>query len=67
MALARAVVARVWSYAFLLALSFWSCGCVRRGQVCLEASHGRVAPDWARNDQVGASVCVDVEPPGAAE
>jgi hypothetical protein len=52
-----------WALALVLAPS----ACVRRGQVCLEASHGRVAPDWARDDRVGASVCAEVEPPGPSE
>jgi hypothetical protein len=38
-------------------------GCVRRGTICLEASHGRVDPGWSRSDNVGASVCAEVEAP----
>jgi hypothetical protein len=43
---------------------FGGSGCVRRGQVCLEVSHGRVDPNWSRSDNVGASACADIEPPG---
>lgn len=57
----------VGSIAFLLVLVLLTCACVRRGQVCLEASHGRVDPGWQRQDSVGASVCAEVEPPGAPE
>jgi hypothetical protein len=50
---------------FLLLLAILTCaGCVRRGTVCLEASHGRVDPNWARQDNVGVSVCAEVAPPG---
>jgi hypothetical protein len=58
----------VGSIVFLLVLAILTCvGCVRRGTVCLEASHGRVDPNWSRNDNVGASVCAEVEAPGATE
>lgn len=57
------MIARAALLVAALALS----ACVRRGQVCLEASHGRAAPSWERQDTVGASVCVDVEPPEAQE
>lgn len=49
---------------FVLALVV---SCVRRGTVCLEASHGRVDPNWSRSDNVGASVCAEVEAPGDPE
>lgn len=52
---------------FLVWLLALSLSCVRRGQVCIEASHGRVDPGWQRNDSIGASACVDVEPPGEPE
>lgn len=37
-------------------------GCVTRTQLCVEAQRARPSADWVRNDSVGASVCVDVEP-----
>jgi hypothetical protein len=51
------------SVLFLVFLAALCCACVRRGQVCIEASHGRVDPGWSRNDNVGASVCAEVEAP----
>jgi len=52
------------SIGFLIALAVLSLACVRRGTVCLEASHGRVDPGWSRSDNIGASVCAEVAPPG---
>jgi len=50
---------------FLIVLALLTCaGCVRRGQVCITAEHGQVDPNWSRSNNVGASVCADVEPPG---
>lgn len=52
------------SIAFLVVLAVLSLACVRRGTVCLEASHGQVDPNWSRSNNVGASVCAEVAPPG---
>jgi hypothetical protein len=58
------VVRFVHSVAFLVVLAVLSLACVRRGQVCITAEHGQVDPNWSRSNNVGASVCADVEPPG---
>jgi hypothetical protein len=55
------------SVAFLIVLAVLSLACVRRGQVCITAEHGQVDPNWSRSNNVGASVCADVEPPGEPE
>lgn len=47
----------------IVAILTFAPGCVRRGTVCLEASHGRVEPNWTRQDNVGVSVCAEVAPP----
>jgi hypothetical protein len=52
---------------FLIALAVLSLACVRRGQICITAEHGQVDPNWSRSNNVGASVCADVEPPGEPE
>lgn len=57
----------VGSLLFILLLALLAVACVRRGQVCLEASHSRPGSGdqgWQRNDSIGASVCAEVAPPG---
>jgi hypothetical protein len=54
----------VISIAFLIALAILSLACVRRGTVCVTAEHGQVDPNWSRSNNVGASVCAEVAPPG---
>lgn len=63
----RRAVRFVGSLLFLLLLALLAVACVRRGQVCIEASHSRPSADWQRNDSIGASVCAEVEPPGEPE
>jgi hypothetical protein len=58
------VIGAVRALAFLLVLLVLAVACVRRGTVCLEASHGQVDPNWSRQDNVGVSVCAEVAPPG---